>query len=65
MPLYGVKSRDVNDLKFTWRSIRTAYMGVVFGFTCLHSLFTILHLYEGEIEFAKIGENFTIIVLII
>lgn len=56
MPLRGVRSRDVADLRFTWRSFRTLYAGVLFVLTCLNAVLTVLHMYTGPIEFERLGE---------
>lgn len=56
MPLRGVKSRDVNDLQFTWRSVRTVYTVVAFGLTCINILLCLMSLYHGDIEFTRISK---------
>lgn len=56
MPLRGVKSPNVGDLRFTWRSFRTLYAGIMFVLTSLHAVMTILRMYNGPIEFERLGE---------
>lgn len=56
MPLRGVKSLHVSDLRFTWRCLRTLYAGIMFVLTALNAMLTILHMYNGPIEFKRLGE---------
>lgn len=56
MPLRGVKSKNVDDLHFTWRSLRTLYAVVLFVLIAVNTTLGVLYLYAGKFDFSRLGE---------
>lgn len=55
MPIRGVKSKNADDLRFAYRSIRTFYTFVVFMLTSFNAVLTIIYFTSGPIVFARVG----------
>lgn len=55
LPVMGIKSTSAKGLKFEWRSYRTIYSLIAFGFAASYLILTIYAIFNASVTFNSFG----------
>lgn len=56
MPLNGIKSKDVADLSFSWRSYRLYYTVICALMMSIYSFYVAIWAFDGSLDFPRYGK---------
>lgn len=56
MPVIGITSNDIKDLRFTWKSVRMFYTLFCALILCIYSCYVAVWAFDGSLDFPRYGE---------